>query len=71
MAKEKGGVTCSIGEKEMLTVEEAEAYTGVSRDTLTEWRNEGLPYYRRERRIWFWKQDLLNFMLAFERVGGR
>lgn len=65
----ENAITCSIGEKDMLTVEEAMAYASVGRDTLKEWRDGGLAYRTYGRRIWFLKKDILEFMLGFEVIG--
>lgn len=58
-------VTCSIGDKEILSVREAAAWTNVSAQTLSEWRKEGLRYIRKGGFVFYLKQDIIKFLQKY------
>ncbi len=64
MSKKKQSITCSIGEKEFLTIDETMAYLCVSDAILRRWRNEGLKYIELEGRIYYAKEHLKEFLLS-------
>lgn len=58
-------VTCSIADKEILSVREAAAWTNVSAQTLSEWRKEGLRYIRKGGFVFYLKQDIIKFLQKY------
>jgi hypothetical protein len=53
-------------EEEYLKPIEAARFIGFRPETLTNWRSRriGPPYYRRNRRIFYKRRDLIDFMEA-------
>lgn len=56
------GDAIEIKDREFLNLEEASAWMGVSEKTLMAWREEGLEYYRKGRRVFYSKALLTAFM---------
>lgn len=46
--------------REVMTTQEAVAYTGLTRQTLTEWRKAGKVRARKFAGRWFWWRDSLD-----------
>lgn len=52
----------SVADKEFLNLEEAAAWMGVGKTRITQWRDEGLRYYRFAGRTLYRKRDIAKFM---------
>lgn len=50
--------------RDFLSGKELAEVLGVSIDTVLAWRDEGLPFYRIGKRVWFEQHEVADFILT-------
>lgn len=50
--------------RDFLSAKELAEVLGVSIDTVLGWRDEGLPFYRIGKRVWFEQHEVADFILT-------
>ena len=56
--------------KDFLSAKELAEVLGVTTDTVFEWRDKGLPFYRIGKRVWFEQHEVAEFIKTHLRVEG-
>jgi len=56
--------------KDFLSAKELAEVLGVTIDTVFEWREKGLPFYRVGKRVWFEQREVALFIMTQLRVEG-
>ena len=56
--------------KDFLSAKELAEVLGITIDTVFEWRNKGLPFYRIGKRVWFEQCEVAEFIKTHLRVEG-
>ena len=56
--------------KDFLSAKELAEVLGVTIDTVFEWRDKGLPFYRIGKRVWFEQHEVAEFIKTHLRVEG-
>ena len=56
--------------KDLLSAKELAEVFGVTIDTVFEWRDRGLPFYRIGKRVWFEQHEVAEFIKTHLRVEG-
>lgn len=64
-AKVESGAPMVI-EKSIISSTELKDYLHIGNDTLNDWRAKGLKAYRLNRRIFYFLEDIKDFMRNFE-----
>lgn len=59
-------VVVSIGDKEYLTPEETLAYLSISKGTLEKWKRMGLRFKKIERKVYYSKTQIADFLSRFD-----
>lgn len=54
--------------KDFLSAKELAEVLGVTIDTVFEWRDRGLPFYRIGKRVWFEQHEVAEFIMTHLRV---
>ena len=50
--------------RDFLSAKELAEVLGVTIDTVLEWRDRGLPFYRIGKRVWFEQQEVAQFIMT-------
>ena len=56
--------------KDFLSAKELAEVLGVTIDTVFEWREKGLPFYRIGKRVWFEQHEVAEFIKTHLRAEG-
>ena len=56
--------------KDFLSAKELAEVLRVTIDTVFEWRDKGLPFYRIGKRVWFEQHEVADFIKTHLRLGG-
>jgi len=56
--------------KDFLSAKELAEVFGVTIDTVFEWREKGLPFYRVGKKVWFEQHQVAEFIMTQLRVEG-
>jgi len=56
--------------RDFLSAKELAEVLGVTIDTVFEWRDKGLPFYRIGKQVWFEQHEVAEFIKTHLRVEG-
>ena len=57
-----------ISRKEILSTDDLVIFLGITKTTITEYRKEGMPHCKALGKIFFKKQDILNWLDMYQRA---
>jgi excisionase family DNA binding protein len=56
--------------RDFLSAKELAEVLGMTTDSVLEWRDKGLPFYRIGKRVWFEQHEVAEFIMTHLRVEG-